>query len=590
MSVEDIFQERVEKPASDLEADAEREEYLEDRARFYLELVGLAEELGNPERAKQLRWEAFAFAYPDLTTDIANGALDYFERRMGETSNPLYRAQYGLILWDFKHGRAGLHAIAAAEAFLQSAEIHWRHRLSSALVDALNRAVVLASSVRNADLLERAKLRIFELVRELAGRKDYDDMVDLIGVLMNSKSITFTPDEAMELRDDLNQALENCGGRKADGDTDAGEGAGESFDLVMIHAIYDLLIRLEGSQKDETAAQSLREERARSYEMAGDRVNPTARLLRYRQAAAAYRSLGMTADLDRIKVKLKEAGEVAEVDMQEHSGSVLIDKEEVEKVIGPVLAGTLEEGLSNLAMDEIWVPNVAEAVRQGEEFAEKYVFASLVSRMHLRNRNIASVPETDEQIKRERFVEQYQFSMEFIASLYLKPILDRMIERFGLDADKLVEFLADSIIDDDKLKLLHVGFERYFAGDYVSAIHVLTPHLEDILRRLLEKIKKPTTTLRKGTTFHEIDLGIVLDLLGKLSAFQPNLIEYYKVFLMEQSGYNLRNRVGHGLVSPDECNDTRAVILIHSLLTLKRFVLRASPASPGEMAAAEQGD
>ncbi len=573
MSREDIIQERVEKLASDLEADAEREEYLEDRVGIYMRLVRSAEELGDPERARQLSWEAVAFAYPELIEDIPTDALDYFERRMEQITNPLYRAQYGLILWDFRHGRAGLHAVAAAEAFLQSAEIYWRHRLARPLADALNRAVALASSVRNVDLLDRAKRRIFELVQDLVGRQEYDEMVDLIGALMNSKSITFTPDEATELRNDLIQALETCGGRKANTEADGSESDGERFDLVAIVGLYDLLIRLEGSQKDETAAQSFREERARSYEIAGDKANAIARLVLYRQAAAAYRSLGMTADLDRIEVRLKEAGEAAEENMQRHSGSVLIDRGEFEKVIEPVLAGTLEEGLLDLAMNETWVPNVGEALRRSEEFAGEFIFASFVSKLHVRNRNIASAPETDEEIKRERFVEQCQFSMSYIASLYIKSILDRMVEHFGLDADKLIGFLKDSIIDDDKLNLLRVGFERYFVGDYVSAIHILTPHLEDILRRLLEKIKKPTTAWRKGTTFHEIDLGVVLGLLGQLSVFKPNLIEYFRVFLIEQSGYNLRNRAGHGLVSYDECNDTRAVILIHLLLTLKRFTL-----------------
>jgi|GEM_PF-5901039 len=579
MSQEHLFQERVEKPTYELEADAEREEYLEDRARIYLELSRVAEELGNPERAKQLRWEGIAFAYPDLTVDIPREALDFFQRRIGETLNPLYRAQYGLILWDFKHGRAGLHAVAAAEAFLQSAEIYWRHRLADELVDALTRVVTLASSVRNADLLERAKRRIFELVRELADREGYDERVDLIGALMASKSITFTADEAVELRDVLNRGLENCGRPKAAGDADAGE----RFDLMMICAIYDLLIRLEGLQKDENAAQKLREERARSYEMAGDRANAIARLMRYQQAAAAYRSLGMTADLDGIKVKLKEAGKAAEGSMQKHSGSVAIDREEFEKVIEPILGGTLEDGLRDLAMNEMLIPNVAIALRRGEELSGEFIFSSLAGKLHLRNRNIAAAPKTAEEIKRERFVEQYQFSMSYIANIYIKSILDRMIERFGLDADKLVEFLVDSIIDDDKLTLLHVGFERYFAGDFVSAIHILTPHLEDILRRLLEKCKKPTTAWRKGNTFHEIDLGVVLDQLEQLPVFKPNLIEYIRVFLMEQSGYNLRNRVGHGLVSIEECNDTRAVILIHLLLIMKRFVLTTSAELPVEM-------
>lgn len=449
--------------------------------------------------------------------------------------------------------------------------------------------MTLAASVRKADLLERAKQQIFGLVRELAGQQDYYEVLNLIGVLMSSKSITFTPDEAAELRDDLNCALENFGRRKAVGGADAQASADERFDLVAIDAAYELLIRLEGGQKDETAAQRWREERARSYEIEGDRANAIARLVRYRQATQAYVSLGMTADLDRIKVKLKEAGGAVEGDMQQHSGSVRIDREEVEKVIEPVLAGTLEEGLRNLAMNEIWVPNVAEAHRRGEEFAGEFLFASLVSKLHLRNRNIASAPETEAEIKRERFVEQYHFSMSYIASLYIKSILDRMVERFGLDADKLVGFLEGGIIDEDKLKLLRVGFERYFEGDYVSAIHILTPHLEDTLRRLVEKIKKPTTVLRTGTTFHEIDLGLVLDVFGQLLAFQPNLIEYYKVFLTEQSGYNLRNRVGHGLVSLDECNDIRAVILIHLLLILTRFTLTTFSETSTEAAGEQTG-
>ena len=120
------------------------------------------------------------------------------------------------------------------------------------------------------------------------------------------------------------------------------------------------------------------------------------------------------------------------------------------------------------------------------------------------------------------------------------------------------------------MKIIKIGFERYFNQDYVSAIHILIPQLENVLRFLLEKLGEPTNKL-KGDIIIEQPLDDILR-NNKIKEFLGEEIFYYlKTFLVDHRAENLRHDVAHGLIDIKKCEKRNAVILIHQILTLARF-------------------
>ena len=111
------------------------------------------------------------------------------------------------------------------------------------------------------------------------------------------------------------------------------------------------------------------------------------------------------------------------------------------------------------------------------------------------------------------------------------------------------------------------GRSGIFPGDFISAMHVLVPQLEDVLRGTLRKLGGSTTSVQGGVT-REIELAKVLDAPEMEQLLGEDTIFYLRYLLVEQLGMNLRNRVAHGLVRKSECTSQAAALVVLSLLRL----------------------
>ena len=146
-------------------------------------------------------------------------------------------------------------------------------------------------------------------------------------------------------------------------------------------------------------------------------------------------------------------------------------------------------------------------------------------------------------------------------------------EEGGLNSDSLSAFLRSSpFINQELLEMLDVGIERYLAGDYVSALHVLVPKLEEALRRTLQTLDGATTSTR-GDMTRVIDLEQVLRAPKLAELLGEDTIFFLKYLLIEQLGDNLRNDVAHGLMRKSDCTPEAASLVLLALLRLVPYKL-----------------
>ena len=161
----------------------------------------------------------------------------------------------------------------------------------------------------------------------------------------------------------------------------------------------------------------------------------------------------------------------------------------------------------------------------------------------------------------------YDFAA-FVLGLRLDLAFAVFREEGGLDVDALSSVLQRSpSIAGDTLEIVEVGLERYVSGDYVSAMHVLIPQLEDVLRSTLRRLGGSTTSIRDGVT-REIELGRVLVTEELAELFGEDVLFYLGYLLTEELGMNLRNKVAHGLIRKSECTSHVASLVLMSLLRL----------------------
>lgn len=100
-------------------------------------------------------------------------------------------------------------------------------------------------------------------------------------------------------------------------------------------------------------------------------------------------------------------------------------------------------------------------------------------------------------------------------------------------------------------KALYSGFNN----DYIVSTQLLTPLLENFIRELLKQHELITSVSNNGIE-NEVALGNLLQGDENQSTlvdfFGENLLFELKALLTEKSGFNLRNKVAHGLINQNE--------------------------------------
>lgn len=86
-------------------------------------------------------------------------------------------------------------------------------------------------------------------------------------------------------------------------------------------------------------------------------------------------------------------------------------------------------------------------------------------------------------------------------------------------------------------------------GDYPSAVSILVPQIEQVVRLHLKNERVHTLYIADGGVETEKALGALLEMEQASSYLGPNLTFELRALLLEQVGPNLRNELAHGLVT-----------------------------------------
>lgn len=101
-----------------------------------------------------------------------------------------------------------------------------------------------------------------------------------------------------------------------------------------------------------------------------------------------------------------------------------------------------------------------------------------------------------------------------------------------------------------------LGFARFFGGDYISALHILVPQLENSLRYVLKQAAIDTSSMQSDMTQKNRTLSVILgkDRTALEKIFGPAItLEIENLFDFE-GGPSLRHQLAHGLLSAGECH------------------------------------
>ena len=294
------------------------------------------------------------------------------------------------------------------------------------------------------------------------------------------------------------------------------------------------------------------------------------------EAVKLYQETGNKAMVGKIMKRIREAnreslarGEYGAIPVPYE-----IPVEELEKIHSQYLEhANLFDSLRSIAQSDELIPSTNNALLRAKQSLSQSSLLNLMNQGIMRGDRKAAELKTPEKKEEFKTSQNLSLSSSWIIFWVVSPVLEKLRSEKGLNAENILEFFrAWGQLNEPILALMATGFERYFTNDYVSALYVLMPTLERIIRELLMQFEVNVSPPKDGG-YRESMLGSMLDKPEAEEIFGTTIKEYLKFVLIneETGGMNLRNDVGHALLDKEDCTQQTADLLIFLYLVMTRF-------------------
>lgn len=278
--------------------------------------------------------------------------------------------------------------------------------------------------------------------------------------------------------------------------------------------------------------------------------------------------LGAEAHLERLLKRLSESGQQAIKSMQTvSSGPVDIAEivhQSEQAVSGkPALQALMQfVHLHNGA-------NVARLTENAKSSMREFFFSSMFGATHYGpdGRVIAKTPAGHGSAHADQDVQvfatvmrHYLLDVELICRGQILPATATILREHNVTKADLAQLMFQSpIVPPGRAaqfaKALWEGFEH----DFSSAIYLLAPQIEHLVRWHLKQAGAATTRLDSEGIENEVGLSTLIEDEAAKRLFGEDTLFELQALFCTAYGPNLRNQVAHGLLSDDECHTSGAV-------------------------------
>lgn len=563
--------------------DANQEAALPDELRW--EIFALNMKAVSRKNRQENPDERFRFI-GELPTE--EQAVDYYRERIQNTPNPVRKARYGDLVWiilkqqsDPDHYQNG---IEAAEAYLAQVPICVDQRTHIELADGLDRAAEIAILLNNQDLAARVVDSIFDTLQlfDDATRSRWVRNLGYTLLYVDSKfSDLVTPERWQQIKGFCDDGI-------------AYYTTGENRNLYLAPDLMELATLISEKIGDDEAAWGNQiqiaeffVEEARRLENEGTRGSKLNAYKFMENAMHFYLRLLSLAPNDEEKQRVQEKIEetkrevrrlirLGQEEMVPIGASFQLSQKEIDEMMAPLLVVELEQVLEQLRSMPDLLLEVDQIRRRANEASEKYLYSRLFGNVSLRDGRKVDETQPDED-ETAQFLNHLNIWFQ-VHSQILDIVLHRLREegRFTFDSF-MVHFRQWELLDETDVPFIEVGLERYFADDFISALHVLTPRIEHILKSAFEQAGLPPVAVPNQRQIREQTFGDFLRREEVKQALGDNIWHYLYYLLVDERSLNIRNDVAHGWIAAPACDRLQTQMILFTILLLTG--LRRTPRS-----------
>jgi len=513
-----------------------------------------------------------------FSPDIKNLDADvvgHWEERARTCGNPVMRARYSDLVWDLKRAITGQkpnpdYARIAIDSYLAAADRKF-YPMEVVGIQWLGRALDLSVSINDFDRTKRLVEFMFAFYDRVAQPQFIGTWLFLFDNLYGKKFVS--PEQESHVIANLEAML-----AKMTDTTVSDAGVHMTLDPWGAEAAAQRLAQHYRRQSDKPNVERVIKAYGRAFEYMAREANPMMAMAWLQPVIERFEQVGLKAEAERLQIMSAEKGKNIGSDLKEISVKVEVKPEDVEKLVEHLVGGgDLKAALGQIA--DYFIPKASDARKLLDQMRTDAPLLSMIPINILASdgHTTAKIKSLDEDAD-GRLHKQLAETIGFYQP-FLVHTLAKLRERYAPTTQDVLDFVCESpLFAGCQSGLLRDGLLAYEQQDFVKAIHVLVPQIEQILRNFLGFLGRPTLrTVRNHPGI--MDAKSMNDILGDermREVLTENLWRYLTVVYIDKRGLNLRNDLAHGLVPLTGFNRYVAGRVFHTLLALS--LMRASKA------------
>lgn len=489
--------------------------------------------------------------------DVNGDVIDHWKERLNQVVNPVLKARYAGLVWDFTSNITSKNpshhiAIIYIESLIRIVEDRLQNGID--LIRKIERAISVAISINNKELINKSKEVILALEDEI-GENDKPGLWGFsFDVLLDNSKSQLSKLEQTRILQKLEQRLVDV-----TSENELNTWASECI-IKRLAPYYRKKNKLNDAQRVlRTHGDAIKNKKEYSL------------ILQYQGALKdlqkLYSEYGMKNESDELLIKIKEIGAKVLDEMQLITSEVKITKEEIDKLIIPITTGTKNEVFYKLI--HFFTPQIDLVTQSLKESAKKHVLSNLFGKSIIdeTGREIAKIGTLEEDLIGNIL---HYLSQDFqYNSFYTNRIFYRLINELNYTVDDFINFIKYSaILSESRINVIRKGVQAYFDNDFIVCEHLLIPQIETSIRNLIEQnngvvLEPSSLDAFQLKTFNKLLLDdIVKYTLGK------DIQIYFRAIYTDPRGWNLRNKICHGLSEPSSSSRSTSERVLHTLLII----------------------
>ena len=498
--------------------------------------------------------------------DVSREFIEYWAIRSAEAGSPALVARYADVAWEFRRDVKGTRLSVDVVHRAIDARLRCASGLDSASVrvDHAERALQLAVSIHDAPRATAAAAALLTLADGMAGPMPMLVNRVLLDLLDFEGKAEIAWDRADRLADELSRSVD----RLAEPIPPVPNG-------VQILANASVVWRYLGRRRGADAARAFVDRVAGNLATAVPRLPPQTAAHWLEDAITLCREAGVGDRARELTVQLEAANRASAADMQTFTTTIEITREQKEKFVSEVLEGGLLPALARWL--HFFLPTKERALAELKEQVKESPLLHMIQTKIMDDKHArAQVGGVLDDMEGQLLLWLRDY-MHFSAP-YMRIAIEAIVRRFEISGRHFVGLMANSpACDPTHAAILGTGFEHYLRGDFLSALHLLTPQVEHLLRGILRSRAETQSVRREGEVYEEMVLGGLLQHETVVAALGADIVWYLQGLLDDERCWNLRNRVAHGLLADRECGRAPCERVIHALLLIVAHTLPETP-------------